>query len=118
MDRWDFPGKNPTYVHDARNIPWPLRDKQYEILIALRVFQHLTPNQREAFLEAMRVSKNVILVVDEIYDNPVLPNSRGITYADFVDFLDGIHPNRFERSKFGPIYYWDTDNPSTENLYY
>ena len=45
LDRWDFPGKKPTYIHDARLVPWPIVDKKYEVFIALRVFQHLTPFQ-------------------------------------------------------------------------
>jgi hypothetical protein len=118
LDRWDFPGKNPTFIHDARKSPWPILDKQYKILIATRVFQHLAPNQKDAFFESLRVSSNVILVVPESYKNPVLPNSQGITYAEFVDFLDGVHPNRFERTKFGELYHWDVNNPSKRNIYY
>ena len=118
MERWDFPGKAPTFAHDARVIPWPIANREFEVLIALRVFQHLTPNQMGAFLEARRVSRHVILVVPEAYANPVLPKSRGIPYNKFVQVLDGIHPNLFERTSFGELYHWDCERPSTEAVYY
>ena len=115
-ERWNFPGKNPTYLHDARVFPWPLHDKQYELFVALRVFQHLTPHQESCFLEAVRIAKKVILVVPEHYENPVLPNAKGITYADFYHYLDGTHPNLYLPTAQGMLYYWDTENPSAINL--
>lgn len=113
LDRWDFPGKDPTFAHDARMIPWPIPDKAYDFIIALRVFQHLAPKQREAFAEARRVSRHVILVAPATYDNEVLPNARGIRYEEFVDFCNGYHPNYFEPTPYGDLYHWDTLNPTT-----
>jgi hypothetical protein len=115
-ERWDFKGKNPTYLHDAREFPWPIKNKEYDLFIALRVFQHLIPVQKECVKEAMRISKKVILVVPETYKNKVLPNSKGITYTDFVDFLDGLHPNLYVPTAQGYLYYWDTENPSGLNI--
>lgn len=115
-ERWDFKGKNPTYLHDAREIPWPIKNKQYDLFIALRVFQHLIPVQKECVKEAMRISKKVILVVPESYMNKELPNSKGITYTDFVNFLDGVHPNLYVPTAQGYLYYWDTENPSSLNI--
>lgn len=115
-ERWGFEGKSPTYVHDARAIPWPIKDKQYEVFVALRVFQHLTPNQKECVKEAMRVAKKVIIVVPPNYNVKKLPESRGITYKNFVQFLDGIHPNHFVQTASGQLYYWDTQIPSKKNL--
>jgi len=115
-ERWDFPGKRPTYIHDSRIIPWPVHDKQYEIFIALRVFQHLTPFQREATREVMRIARRAIIVVPEVYANKEIPDSKGITYKDFVEFLDGLHPNLYFPTRDEYVYYWDFDNPSTLNL--
>lgn len=109
---WDFPGKNPDIFHDARSTPWPIASKQYDVVVALRVFQHLVPNQGGALLEAMRIANNVIVVVPENYENPVLPSARGISYSQFVDFLGGTHPNFFKRTQFGDLYHWDTLEPS------
>lgn len=111
-EKWAFPGKKPTIVHDARQFPWPFANKQYELFIALRVFQHLVPVQRECVKEAMRIAQKVILVVPNSYDSPVHPESRGITYRDFVEFTGGIHPNLYYTSKMGDLYYFDTEHPS------
>lgn len=116
LERWDFEGKNPNYPHDARRIPWPISDKQYEVFIALRVFQHLTPVQPQAVLEAFRIAKKVIMVIPEIYTNPVLPESKGISYDDFCSILGGVHPNIYFPTAFGNFFYWDSDNPSSIDL--
>lgn len=116
LERWDFPGKKPTYTHDSRIMPWPIKDKQYELFIALRVFQHLTPSQKEATQEAMRIARKVIIVVPDIYKNKVIPDSKGITYSDFVDFLGGIHPNLYFSTRDEYVYYWDVENPSKLNI--
>jgi len=115
-ERWDFEGKNPTYVHDARIIPWPIENKKYDVFIALRVFQHLVPAQSEAIKEALRIAKKVLLVIPEKYDNPIIPDSKGISYKDFVTILDGIHPNIYFPTSFGSLFYWDTENPSYLDL--
>ena len=111
-EKWAFPGKKPTIVHDARQLPWPVANKQYELFIALRVFQHLAPVQGECVKEAMRIAQKVILVVPNSYDNAVHPASRGITYRDLAEYNGGIHPNLYYTSKMGDLYYFDTEHPS------
>ncbi|WP_445730825.1 hypothetical protein [Mariniflexile sp.] len=115
-ERWDFNGKNPTYLHDARQIPWPIENKKYDVFVALRVFQHLVPTQSEAIKEAFRIAKKVLMVIPEDYDNPILPNAKGITYEDSVGILDGIHPNVYIPMAFGSLFFWDTENPSCLNI--
>ena len=41
--------------------PWPINDKQYDLFIALQVWEHLGNKQSRAFREAIRISKAVIL---------------------------------------------------------
>lgn len=116
-EQWDFPGKQPTYLHDARQLPWPITDKSYELFIALRVYQHLAPMQKECTIEAMRIAKKVIIVVPPTYNlAEMFPESKGIHYNDFVAFLEGIHPNIYTPTLAGGLYYWDTEAPSTLNL--
>lgn len=53
-----------TYHHDATVTPWPIADKQYDFFVALQVFEHFDlkrQKQVQAFSEACRVAKNVIL---------------------------------------------------------
>lgn len=115
-ERWDFPGKKPTFLHDARITPWPISDKKYELFIALRVYMHLVPAQEACIKEAMRISKKVIIVVPSKYENPIIPNSKGITYDEIVEFLNGIHPNIFIPSERHDFYFWDTISPSYINI--
>lgn len=115
-EKWDFPGKKPDIVHDLRILPWPVKEKQFELLVALRVFQHLAPSQRECFLEATRIAKKIILVVPGEYKNTQIPDSKGMAYQDFVNYLDGIHPNIYAKTAMGDLYYWDLDCKSKINL--
>ncbi len=80
------------------------------------MFQHLSPVQKESINEAFRIDKKVIIVVPDDYDNDVHPNSRGITYENFIEFLDGVHPNIFTTTSIGDFYYWDSEKPSYLNL--
>ncbi len=116
MDNWNFEGKKPTYIHDARVCPWPFENKQFEVFVALRVFQHLTPKQEDALVEAFRISKKVILVVPKSYSNKDFPESKGLTYQDYSKVLKGLHPNLFLPTNFGDLYYWDTENPNYLNV--
>jgi hypothetical protein len=104
----------PAILHDARQTPWPIDDKKYELLIALRVFQHLVPNQRECFLEARRVAQQIILVVPENYPNKVF-NEReasGISQDSFVLWNDGVPPTIVEQLPgwLGTLYFWNRNS--------
>jgi hypothetical protein len=112
-EKWDYKDKNPTILYDAREIPWPIEDKKYDVFIALRVFHHLVPKQKEAFVEATRIAKKIIIVVPDSYSHLT---SKGITYDDFLGYYDGIHPNLFIPTSSGDIYYWDTEIKSNINL--
>ena len=50
-----------TYLWDARNTPWPIEDKKYDLFIALQVWEHLGDKQGDAFREVMRISRMAIL---------------------------------------------------------
>lgn len=115
-ERWNFEGKNPTYLHDARLTPWPIENKKYDVFVALRVFQHLVPSQPQAIKEAFRIAKKVLLVIPEEYVNPVIPASKGISYKDFVTILDGVHPNVYFKTAFGSMFFWDSENLSYIDL--
>lgn len=62
---WCIKGFKPTYDLDARNVPWPIADKKYKLLVALRVWHHLAPKQEEAFKESLRIAENVIICCPE-----------------------------------------------------
>lgn len=116
IEKWDFSGKKPTYVHDARKTPWPITDKKYDVFVALRVYMHLAPKQEEALNEAFRIAKKVIIVTSEHYVNEVHTDSKGMTYKDTVSYLNGIHPNLYLPTAMGSFFYWDTEIPSKLNI--
>jgi hypothetical protein len=58
--------EKPKYMHDARITPWPITDKKYDFLVALRVFHHLTPFQSNCFQEARRIARNIIIVEKQV----------------------------------------------------
>ncbi len=51
----------PTHNHNLKTIPWPIKDKQYDLVIALQVWEHIYNNQIEAFGELMRIAKAAIM---------------------------------------------------------
>lgn len=109
-EKWNFKGFNPTYLHDARVMPWPIADKAYELFIALRVFHHLMPVQRECFAEAKRIARNIIIVTPESYGVEALKEtSRGIGRDEFVEWNQGVPPTRIIEYKkwIGNLYFWD-----------
>jgi len=105
---WEYTGKNPTYLHDARITPWPTK-KKYEAIIALRVFQYLAPNQKEAFLECKRNCKHLILITPttKSYKPKGLEGSKGIMYEEFLEWNNNIHPKIYEPTSMGDFYHWD-----------
>jgi hypothetical protein len=90
---WNFEGQNPTYLHDARKLPWPVCYKQYEWFIALRVFQYLSPVQKECFKEALRIAENVLIVVPDDYPTD---KGQGIKLQQFIDWNENNPPKIVE----------------------
>ena len=66
-DTMDITG-NPTFLHDATK-PFPVDNKQYDLVIATQVWEHLGTGQREAFKEVMRVSGAAILSFPYLWRN-------------------------------------------------
>jgi hypothetical protein len=66
MDRRPNPNlesDRATIIHDATTIPWPFADGEYDLFVALQVFEHLKDRQREAFAEVRRIARNAIISV-------------------------------------------------------
>jgi SAM-dependent methyltransferase len=78
--RFDTTGTGRCYIQDARRTPWPFQDKQYDVVIALQVFEHLSGKQQEAFEEIKRISHACILSVP--YNIPFKEGNKhtGIDY--------------------------------------
>ena len=50
-------------LHDATQPPWPIADKQYDLFVALQVFEHLRHEQNVAFMEVCRVAEHALISV-------------------------------------------------------
>jgi hypothetical protein len=84
-DMWGRPKtKAPNeYLHDATEKPWPIKDKQYDLLIALQVWEHLDNKQSRAFREVMRVAKTAIFSFPYMWDCP--KDSRNYPAHHMID---------------------------------
>jgi len=102
----NWPIQNPTYIHDAKKIPWPISDCQYDFVVALRVFQHLAPVQKEAFQETARISKNVLIVVPSQYVTTPI-GSQGIDKSAFLTWNNGREPTKYISTGHGDVYFWN-----------
>lgn len=76
-------------VHDATVAPWPIADRQYDLFVALQVFEHLKDRQPVAFSEVRRVARNAIisLPIDWVMDDPKdchhrISNERALVWFD------------------------------------
>ncbi len=70
-----------TFRHDITKIPWPIKDKAYDTVIALQVWEHLGNAQADAFREVMRVARSAVLSFPYLWDMPNDPSHHGIDKA-------------------------------------
>lgn len=59
-----------TCQHDLARVPWPVKDKVYDLVMALQVWEHLDGGQEAAFREVMRVSRSAILSFPYRWNRP------------------------------------------------
>lgn len=107
MDR-DVYFDNLTVQHDATQIPWPQEDKQYDMFIALQVWEHLEGKQQDAFKEVMRVSRQAILSFPYNWDCPG-DCHHGITRDTIHEWTLGIEPEEIIDVHRRIVYYWRFD---------
>ena len=120
-DAWGRPTvkSKKEYYHDATMIPWPVEDKEYDVFIALQVWEHLVGKQKEAFKEVMRTSKKAILSFPYLWDCPKdnanYPEHHMIDEKIISEWTLGIEPEKViriprtgEKVSKGPriIYFW------------
>jgi len=86
---------NVTYLHNLKQLPWPIKDKQYDVFIALRVFHHLLDKPEEYFKEMKRIANHIILAFPDpiakiyrniskpLYDIKYPPINTTILYYNF-----------------------------------
>ena len=111
-DTMDIQG-NPTYLHDATK-PFPIKGKQYDLVIATQVWEHLGTGQVEAFKEVMRVSHAAILSFPYLWKTSSDELHAGIT-KEIIDnwtneeeyYDEKVVPNRnFRNKRLIRVYRW------------
>jgi SAM-dependent methyltransferase len=55
------PVYNPDFCQDACDMPWPIVDGKFDVVVALQVWEHLRYPQK-AFHEALRVAKKAVIL--------------------------------------------------------
>ena len=73
----DNPGRK--LYGDATQIPWPIEDAAYDLVVALQVLEHLTPHQEAVWREIRRVAKAAIITLPFQWHCPADPMHHGIT---------------------------------------
>lgn len=53
--------RRPTILHDARETPWPVKNGEFDVFVALQVWEHLGDQQIPAFDEVRRIAKTALL---------------------------------------------------------
>ncbi len=110
--KWAATASGAIHLHEPLKLPWPVADKRYTVLVALRVFQHLWPGQQECFLEARRVARNIVMVVPDQYWAPHQHDtSAGVTEAQLTEWNGGVPPtvSAILPGWIGRIYFWNEE---------
>ena len=68
----DLESEGRVIIHNATRDPWPVDDRQYDLFVALQVFEHLGTGQGAAFREVRRVARHAIisLPIDWVMADP------------------------------------------------
>ncbi len=111
-EKFNFKNKEQltTVMHDARQIPWPLADKSYDCIVALRVFHHLHPVQCYCFREARRIGKSIVIVAPIEVANT---STKAISIQEWIDFNNGIPPRLIQGmggKSSNYLLYWDKES--------
>jgi hypothetical protein len=96
-------GDHTVIVHDARQVPWPIDDRRYDLFVALQVFEHLGGRQVEAFLEVRRVARHAVisLPIDWVMKDPTHSHHM-ITNDLALSWFAPVVPTRIELGNGGP----------------
>jgi hypothetical protein len=69
---WTMP-KKVKYNHDLNIIPYPIKDKEYDVFIALRVFHHFRKDFIiESFKEWERVANHIIIAMPDTFNMNII----------------------------------------------
>lgn len=114
----DLAGDHKVIIHDATKTPWPVADRQYDLFVALQVFEHLGDRQPEAFREVRRVAKHAVisLPIDWVMRDPSHTH-HGISHERVLSWFTPLAPTRVRLGNDGPdkrlVYVFEDMPPPT-----
>jgi len=102
-----------TVIHNATTSPYPFKNKEFDLVIATQVWEHLyeneeamiNPKQKEAFAEVIRISKSAILSFPYMWETDDCHN--GIDEAKIKEWTLGIEPKEIIKIGSRHIYYFE-----------
>lgn len=103
-----------TFHHDATDVPWPIEDGQYDLCIALQLWEHLLDKQQDAFKEVMRVSKKAILSFPHKWDTPWDPIHHNIDEKKIAEWTLYVEPVEVIIVGRRTIYFFDFHKKGTK----
>lgn len=107
---------NLTFLHDATDVPWPIKDGQYDICIALQVWEHFVDKHQDAFKEVMRVSKKAILSFPYKWYSPLDPIHHNIDDKKIAEWTLNVRPEEVIKLGSRIIYFFDFHNKGKKTL--
>lgn len=89
------PAKHPTVVHNAEQTPWPFADKQFDLFVALQVWEHLGTAQLAAFKEVRRIARTAVISFPLMWRSvPITDFHHGITMEQIAEWTAGCVPKK------------------------
>ena len=70
-DQFGRPNTDKLIVYDATRKSWPFKNKEFDLIIALQVWEHLAGKQTRAFKEVMRISKMAIFSFPYLWEGGI-----------------------------------------------
>jgi hypothetical protein len=100
MDRHsvdDLQAEGKVTIHDATKTPWPFADKEYDLFVALQVFEHLGDQQAAAFREVRRIARHaeISLPIDWVMSDPTNCHHQ-ISNEKALSWFAPVIPTRVE----------------------
>jgi Methyltransferase domain len=96
-------GSRRVVAADATRAPWPFAEREFDLFVALQVFEHLGSAQPEAFREVRRVARHALIslpiewrMADRENPHYRIPHERALSW------FNPVAPTRVELGNPGP----------------
>ena len=102
---------NKLILHDCSTVPYPIEDKEYDLVIACQVLEHLGlfGEQKKIFDELERISKKAIISLPYKWNVPNLRDHHMIDENVIMNWANGREPSYQQISGSRIIQIYDFD---------